>query len=97
MADLDDEDGSNINPRSKNRSAADDAAMVDLMKSRGGRRTMWRTIEYAGLNLPSFTGNSQTFFNEGKRDVAIWLRSQLVRLCHDSYQLMERENMETNR
>lgn len=97
MADFDQDEGSNINPRSKNRAPIDDAYLVDVMKTKGGRRTAWRLLEYAGLNLPSFTGNSQTFFNEGKRDVAIWLRNQMIRVDHAGYQLMERENMEINR
>ena len=37
-----------------------------LLSDRRGRRFMWRVFSNAGIFRTSFTGNSETFFNEGK-------------------------------
>jgi hypothetical protein len=74
------------------RQAADKLELHDVLKTRAGRRTLWRVMEYAGMNISSFTGNSTTFFNEGKRDVGLWLRSELWRIDATLVHQMEREN-----
>ena len=40
-----------------------------------GRRIMWKILSDAGVFRSSFTGNSTTFFNEGKRDIGLLVLS----------------------
>ncbi len=42
-----------------------------------GRRVVHRYIAYCGVFKQSFTGNSETFFNEGKRVVGLKLLDDL--------------------
>jgi len=46
-----------------------------LMDSPTGRRFFQWLIMKCGQNNTSFTGNSQTYFNEGMRNVALMLES----------------------
>ena len=43
--------------------ALDNDAMVLVMSSKEGRRTVWRILKTTGFFLTSFTGNSETFFS----------------------------------
>jgi hypothetical protein len=43
-----------------------------LMSSRRGRRIVWGILEECGVYRTSFTGNSETFFREGKRSIGLW-------------------------
>lgn len=74
-----------------------DAEVQDLraiMESPTGRRFMWRLLEQTGLYKTSFTGNSTTFFNEGQRNIGLWLISQVNENCLDEYTRMVKENRE---
>lgn len=44
-----------------------------VMSSKEGRWFVMRLLDFTKYKLPSFTGNSQTFFNEGLRAVGIHL------------------------
>tara|TARA_R110000868_G_scaffold317394_1_gene578215 strand:+ start:1371 stop:1670 length:300 start_codon:yes stop_codon:yes gene_type:complete len=74
-----------------------DAEVHDLraiMESQLGRRFMWRLLEQTGLYKTSFTGNSTTFFNEGQRNIGLWLIAQVNENCLDEYTQMVKENRE---
>ena len=43
-----------------------------------GRRLIKRVIWECGLYKDSFTGNSKTYKNEGKREVGLWLFRKIV-------------------
>lgn len=49
----------------------DDLHMV--LNTPAGRRFFIRLLEMSGYNCSCFTGNSTTFFNEGKREIALML------------------------
>ena len=72
--------------------ALDNDAMVLVMSSKEGRRTVWRIMETTGYFLTSFTGNSETFFREGKRYIGRLLYDELNELCPDLYNQMVSEN-----
>lgn len=62
-----------------------------LMKGRQGRRIVWRLLEKTGVFRSSFTGNSETFFREGMRNVGLMLLAQINETCPEQYTLMVQE------
>jgi hypothetical protein len=62
-----------------------------LMGSKRGRRIAWRILERTGIYRSSFTGNSETFFREGMRNVGLVLMAQIHEACPESYTLMMKE------
>jgi hypothetical protein len=65
-----------------------------LMDEKWGRRLMWQWLSDCGVFRNSFTGNSQTFFNEGQRNVGLKMLNEINSLCPDKYMLMTKENVE---
>lgn len=49
-----------------------------IMSNKRGRRFVWRLLEKAGVYRSSFTGNSETFFREGQRNLGL----QILGLIH---------------
>ena len=49
-----------------------------LMSEKRGRRLMFRMLEMCSVYRSSFTGNSQTFFNEGRRAVGTTLITDIT-------------------
>ena len=62
-----------------------------LMKGKQGRRIAWRLLEQAGVFRSSFTGNSETFFREGMRNMGLMLLAQIHEHCPEQYTLMVQE------
>jgi hypothetical protein len=62
-----------------------------LMSSKRGRRIMWRLLEKTGVYRSSFTGNSETFFREGMRNVGLMLMAQVNEFSPDQYSMMLKE------
>lgn len=60
-----------------------------VLKTEFGRRFFIRILEDAGYNSSSFTGNSTTFFNEGKRDVALQLLKKVEALGYPGLELKQ--------
>lgn len=48
-----------------------DNDMKAVLATPAGRRVLMRTIDNAGVFLRSFTGDSETFFREGRRSVGL--------------------------
>lgn len=48
-----------------------------VMSTVQGRRVINRIMEFCGMFRTSFTGNSYTFFNEGQRNVGLFLYGEL--------------------
>ena len=63
-----------------------------LMAHAEGRRIVWRLLEHAGIYRTSFTGNSGTFFNEGRRDVGLFLLAEVHEAAPQAYTKMLREH-----
>jgi hypothetical protein len=59
-----------------------------LMSDTRGRRFMWRMLEFTGLYRSSFTGNNETFFKEGARNVGLRLISDIHEFAPESYTQM---------
>lgn len=56
-----------------------------LLESKEGRRVLWRILGYCGVYDNAFTGNSSTFFNNGRQDVGKWLIKELLRVNNKAY------------
>ena len=67
-----------------------------VMADTRGRRLMWRLLEICSVFRTTFTGNSPTFFNEGKRSVALELLADVEEGADDQYQKMKQEARERN-
>ena len=53
-----------------------------------------RMLDATGINSNSFTGNSTTFFNEGKRQVGLELLSRISELGIDAVKLKQKAELE---
>jgi hypothetical protein len=62
-----------------------------LMADERGRRFMWRLLEKAGVFRSSFTGNSETFFREGQRNIGLMLIADIHEACPNDYTRMLKE------
>lgn len=76
----------------KIRVQADKDAMVATMSTKEGRRSIWRIIITTQFFSTSYTGNSDTNFNEGKRYIGRLLYEELQELCPALYTTMVSEN-----
>jgi hypothetical protein len=76
--------------RSEAVSEADDIKW--LMSGKRGRRVMWRLLDRAGVFRSSFTGNSETFFREGQRNIGLAYMAQVHEFSPETYQSMVEEN-----
>ena len=62
-----------------------------LMSDKRGRRFIWRMLETTGVYRSSFTGNSETFFREGARNVGLKLIADIHEFAPDAYPMMLEE------
>ncbi len=76
----------------------DTDALKRVMNTKEGRWLFCRILEMTGYKGQSFTGNSQTYFYEGMREIGIRLDRMLMNLLgkegFDLKQKAERENIE---
>jgi len=65
------DEGDTVNQDNEKRLERERTELRELLSTKGGRRFIWRIFEEGYLFVTTFTKNSQTFFNEGKRDLAL--------------------------
>lgn len=70
----------------------DDADLRWIMGSRQGRRFVFRRLSSMGLYRSSYTGNSETFFREGMRNVGLQWMADIERVCQEEFIAMLKEN-----
>lgn len=56
-----------------------------LMASKQGRRIVRRWLAEAGVHRTSFTGNSETFFREGKRAFGLFITGEITQHAFPDY------------
>lgn len=64
-----------------------------LMDQKQGRRIVRRLLAEAGIHRTSFTGNSETFFREGKRAFGLFLEAEVTRHAPENFIVMLQEGM----
>lgn len=83
--------------RDKFRQQEDD--LKNVLSTHTGRRVLWRIIrgwaaDVTGTFSISMTGNSQTFFNEGQRSVAVRVMQECQRVSPLDYVAMLTEQLQ---
>ena len=68
--------------------------MAALLATKGGRRIIWRYLDKCGVFRTSMTGNSQTFFNEGMRNIGLMLLTDINEADPMAYVTMMQEHSE---
>lgn len=63
-----------------------------LLGHKQGRRIAWRILEQAGVYRQTFTGNSESFFLEGKRSIGLFVLAEVMDASVDAFTLMTKEN-----
>lgn len=79
----------------RDRKASADMEAADfkwLMSDKRGRRIVWRLLEQTGVFRSSFTGNSETFFREGARNVGLKVLADLHEHAPEAYVLLLEEH-----
>lgn len=71
---------------------AEEADFRKLMAEPWGRRIVWRTLQRCGVFHSSMTGNSETFYREGRRSIGLEFLLNCNSLCPSEYKLMVEEN-----
>lgn len=72
----------------------DQQSLLSLLKSRDGRWFIMRMLDSAGVNAQSFTGNSTTFYNEGKRQIGLEILARIQDLGIDAVKLKQKAELE---
>lgn len=67
-----------------------------ILDTKSGRRFIWKYLGICGVFRSSFTGNSETFFKEGQRNVGLQLMAEVHEADIEMYALMSKENAEDN-
>ena len=65
-----------------------------LMGSPAGRRIAHRLLEQTGVFRSSYTGDNETFFREGQRNIGLMWLAELNAQCPEAYGLMVKEHNE---
>jgi hypothetical protein len=65
-----------------------------LLQTKQGRRVFWKLLTDCGVFKTSFTGNSQTFFLEGQRNIGLKVLNTINEAMPEAYLLMMNESKE---
>jgi len=83
--------------RAKIRTQIEIADFKWVMSNKRGRRFAWRLLEKAGVFRSSFTGNSETFFREGARNIGLQVLAMIHEHVPEAYTLMLQEQRDNER
>ena len=84
-----------VEGKAKRKSSQEDSDLLAVMSAPEGRRLLWRYLEITGIYKLSYTGNSETFFNEGQRNIGLKLLAEIQRVAPAEYMEMVRESNST--
>lgn len=80
--------------KAKRKMRQEDEDLRAVMLTPQGRRAIWRILCSTGARRSSFTGNSETFFREGERNVGLRLQEHVERVAFDMFLVMQKEARE---
>lgn len=60
-------------------------ALLFILQTEQGRLYLAELLDFCGLYQTSFTGNSETYFKEGKRNVALKIMADMAKVDPNSY------------
>ena len=89
MSEFKKEDPSKL--KADKRQEREDGDITKLLKQVEFRRFIWRLLTFTGIYRTSFTGNSTTFLNEGKRMVGLFILGAVMRANPMSFAQMQQE------
>ena len=78
----------------KEQARRDKEALLDLLGSESGRWFLMRMLYVTKVNSMCFTGNSKTFYNEGRRDVGLGIIKSILALGLQGIELKQQAEME---
>lgn len=67
----------------------------EILALESGKRFIWRYLEKCGVFSSSFTGNSETFFREGERNIGLQLLAEVTKANAQSLIDMMNNNNKT--
>ena len=70
---------------------------IALMANAAFRRFVWELLETTHVFRTSFTGNSETFFKEGERNIGLKVFLRIQEHDPEGYALMVKENSKGNK
>lgn len=73
---------------------ADKNALLFLLNSTEGRWFLMRLLDLCNVNASCFTGNSHTFYNEGKREIGLQVMRMVAALGLEGVTLKQRAELE---
>lgn len=62
-----------------------DRDFCKVMATREGRHVLWKILEFTGPMKDGFTGNSTSFYNQGRQSAGKFLYGEMDRLCFEMY------------
>ena len=78
----------------KEQARRDKEALLDLLGSESGRWFLMRMLDVTKVNSMCFTGNSKTFYNEGRRDVGLGIIKSILALGLQGVELKQQAEMQ---
>ncbi len=59
-----------------------------LLATEGGRSVVWRILGRCGIYAPSYAGDEQTEYREGRRSIGLWLLAEIQAADRRAYLTM---------
>lgn len=85
------ENGEQLTKRQKEQRRQELKDVIFILSSSEGRRFFWRYLTFCGVFRTTFTGNNQTFFKEGERNIGLSLFADMNEAVPEAYAVMQRE------
>jgi hypothetical protein len=67
-----------------------------VMETKEGRRFVWRLLEEGNIFRKCFSGNSSTFYLEGKRELVLGFYQDIMEGCPELFWQTQQENWQSN-
>lgn len=78
----------------KEQARRDRESLIEILSSESGRWFLMRLLDATKVNAVCFTGNSKTFYNEGRRDVGLGVIKSISALGLEGIRLKQQAEME---